>query len=122
MSLATCSRLGGRAACVADDCCLWDPERPGRCARSHRREDPIAYLVWAGPGSPRPTGAGARGPARPTLMRALAESSSNPNLPQFPAPAMSEFTYAPEFTRGTIEGRTRSSMSTIESVGSHVER
>src|SRR5450759_228417 len=75
---------------------------PDTLARSHRREDPLAYLVWAVPGSPRPTEAGARGTARPTLMRALAEWSSNPNLPQLPTPAMSEFTYAPEFTRSTI--------------------
>ena len=77
---------------------------PDTLSRSHRREDPSRISVWAVPGSPRPTEAGARGTARPTLMRALAEWSSNPNLPQFPAPAMSEFTDAPEFTRGTIGG------------------
>ena len=51
---------------------------PDTLARSHRREDPLAYLVWAVPGSPRPTEAGARGTARPTLMRALAEMVEQP--------------------------------------------
>ena len=77
---------------------------PDTLSRSHRREDPSRISVWAVPGSPRPTEAGARGTARPTLMRALAEWSSNPNLPQFPAPAMSEFTDAPEFTHRMICG------------------
>ena len=51
---------------------------PDTLSRSHRREDPSRISVWAVPGSPRPTEAGARGTARPTLMRALAEMVEQP--------------------------------------------
>ena len=98
--------LGWSAAprVLPNHCCTCHPERPGGCARSYRRVDPFAYLAWAEPGSTRPTDAGAPDPLTPTPMRALAEWSSSPHLPEFPAPAMSESTCAPESTYATIGG------------------
>src|SRR3989304_3094275 len=98
---------------------------------SPRCSIPRSFMGRGEPGSAQTrsrgffTEAGARGPARPTPMRALAAWASNPNLPQFPAPAMSEFTSTPESTRGTLYDRRdakRTPMDAIESVGSHIAR